>query len=317
MKKVIFLLTVLFTLGAFHKAEASHVAGAEISYRYIGDSTGTANEYEITVIVYRDSQGIPWTLDPFPLSIQSGVCNATLTANLTMEYISVDNDTVPGPGGPVPGYDNCANEGDTEFDRFHMFRYKGVAILPPCPDWVMSYTLPAARNSAIDNLASLNTLLLVAKLNNTLGPNSSASFTTPAVKSFCKDRDFEWSQGAAETDPGDNLYFSLAEPLEGAYPGNGTGYNAGYSVSDPMTTINGFNLDPATGIIKFRPAKKEFIVFKIVVQDFRIDPVSGQEIQVGEVMREIQLPIFEDCKGVDDFFTGPRLDFSKLGQSEL
>ncbi len=316
MKKLIFLLTVLFSLGALNDAEASHIAGGDITYRYIGDVTGIPFDYEVTVRVYRDTEGIPFDSPNITLKVTSSCFNEQNFPLNRIPFPANPNDA--NGGGYVEGYENCGDTNSVDSLRFVQFLYKDTITLPGlCTDYVFSYETPCCRNSEIDNLSNLGTSILIrAKLNNTLGPNNSAQFNTGAVKLFCKNRRFQWSQGAGDPDINDLLIFSLANPLDGPAPdGTPIGYNAGYSVDQPMTTVNGFNLDSLTGVVTFTPAKEEFIVFKMIVQDFRYDPNLNDTVTVGEVMREIQIPVVNECGSEQSFETGPRVNLNVPGQS--
>ncbi|MDZ7845484.1 MAG: hypothetical protein U5L96_01160 [Owenweeksia sp.] len=93
-------------------------------------------------------------------------------------------------------------------------------------------------------------LYLESKLNNTLGPNTSPFFVNPAAKFFCVNQPFNWSQAADEPDK-DSLIYTLAQPWgQGATPIN---WAAGFSTTQPMITTNGFNLNPANGLMTFTP----------------------------------------------------------------
>ncbi len=323
MKKVIFLLTLFFALTAFHDAKASHIAGADISYVYIGDSTGIPFNYMITVRVYRDTEGIPLGNGPLDLTISSTTCGESRVKNFPL--IPFDDPTSPffnpndpDGGGYIPGYEICGDSTGTDKYRFAQFLYQDTVILSgPCVDWRFTHLTACCRNSDIDNLADLGTgILVVGKLNNTAGPNNSAQFNTPAVKLFCKNKKFDWSQGAGDPDQSDELLFSLANPLGGPAPdGTLLNYNPGYSFEEPMTTQNGFTMNSKTGVVTFTPIKKEFIVFKMIVQDFRYDPGFGDTVLVGEVMREIQIPIENVCGSENSFATGPRIDVQAFGQT--
>jgi hypothetical protein len=48
MKKILSLLFLLISITGF----ASHYAGGDIQYRYIGDSTGISNHYKIILITF-------------------------------------------------------------------------------------------------------------------------------------------------------------------------------------------------------------------------------------------------------------------------
>ena len=54
MKKLLVLLFGLLSVGM----SASHLAGGDIQYKYIGDSTGIQRHYKVILRVYRDVTGI-------------------------------------------------------------------------------------------------------------------------------------------------------------------------------------------------------------------------------------------------------------------
>ena len=39
-------------------SKASHIIGGDIQYKYVGDSTGVANQYRVKLVLYRDLTGI-------------------------------------------------------------------------------------------------------------------------------------------------------------------------------------------------------------------------------------------------------------------
>jgi hypothetical protein len=54
MKKLYVLLALLMSFAS----TASHLAGGDIQYRYIGDSTGISRHYKVILRLYRDVTGI-------------------------------------------------------------------------------------------------------------------------------------------------------------------------------------------------------------------------------------------------------------------
>ena len=76
MKK--FLLGLLMTLGLM--AQASHLAGGDIQYRYIGDSTNINRHYKVILRLYRDVTGIAFpTTDIVTVSFCN---NVNLASNI-------------------------------------------------------------------------------------------------------------------------------------------------------------------------------------------------------------------------------------------
>ena len=79
MKK---LYVVLALLMSFVSA-ATHLAGGDIQYRYIGDSTGIPRHYKVILRVYRDVTGIPMpTTDQ--VTVSSG-CYSNITIPMTLQ----------------------------------------------------------------------------------------------------------------------------------------------------------------------------------------------------------------------------------------
>ena len=57
-KLILFIFLLGIILISQKEAKASHLAGAEIFYKYVGDSTGNNGDYLITLKIYRNIDGI-------------------------------------------------------------------------------------------------------------------------------------------------------------------------------------------------------------------------------------------------------------------
>lgn len=292
MKRIVLAVLgtfALFLLGT-QDAMASHTAGGSITYDYIGDSTGVPYQYCITLVLYRREQGIGLGTTQ-PISISSS-CFGTQNVTLTQP---------PGiPQGVTPrGDTNCIDQSDPGYNtaKIEEYIYTGCVTLPgKCSDYVFSWEL-CCRNSNITNLvgASGYELYLESKLNNTLGPNDSPYFLNPGAKFFCVGQPFTWSQAATEPDQ-DSMVFTLAQPWGG--PNQPIPWAPGYSTLQPMTTANGFNFNPATGVFVFTPTQPEVDVVKIVVEEYRFDTVFFSWLLVGTAIREMQIPILGTCNPI-------------------
>lgn len=303
MKKILFtLLSALLLMAMPQEAKASHAAGGEITYKYIGNA---ANPYKycVTLTVYRDTRGA--TIGATQSITISSSCFGNQTISLTRDSVSIPK-----------GYNACVDPNDPSSFSIDQNTYSNCNVTLPgkCTDYKFSWSL-CCRNGAISNLVnpSSENLYLESKLNNTIGPNTSGSFLNPAAKSFCINQPFTWSQAAAEPD-GDSIYYRLGTPLDGIAGGASTpiAWAAGFSTAQPMTTLNGFNLNNRTGTFLFTPTQNEVDVIKIVVDEYRYDTVFGVWINNGSIFREVQLPIQATCDPVaqqgitiDTNITGP------------
>lgn len=314
MKKTLLLTFVLISFLVPHQAKATHAAGGEIYYEHVAGNT-----YRVFVFLYRDVAGsdMPGTID---LCITSS-CDAPRTVILGQ---------VPDPlsgnasGSSVSNLNECAlpNPGATGGVDYQLYVYSDLVTLNgPCPDWLFSYTL-CCRNHAIVNLVSPgNTAIyLEAKLNNTIGPNTSPKFIVPAVKRWCTvdptdsaSKPVVWSQASIEPD-GDSIFYKFANPQTGggcsstaAGPTN-INFAGGYSLTSPMTTHNGITIDRKNGTFTFMPVLPEVVVIRIDIEEYRFNTNGSLRWElVGSSMRDIQVAISAIC--VNTVADGDKLNF--------
>jgi gliding motility-associated-like protein len=314
MKKpalVIALIALYF--GFTPNTSASHLAGAEINYTYIGDTTGIPHQYLVSLQIYRDLTGIPLNTNNQELCVSSA-CFGNQT------YIFDFKPVLFSAGGnarqalPVPGLTECVdtNDPDLVYTEIYFFT-KVVTLSGNCADWKFSWHDNARNTNQIDNLtfgATGADLFVEALLNNTLGNNSSPVFINPAAKSFCVGSPFVWSQAAIEPD-GDSLYYDFGNPLVSAIapvcvtPSNATFAN-GYSISQPMSTTGGITIDHRYGTFRFTPAQIENVVINVIVQEYRFDNTFMAWRLIGNTVRDLQIPVVGSCKPAAT--SGPRLD---------
>ena len=267
---------------------ASHFAGGDITYEYIGDSTGVPYNYCITLTLYRRELGIGVGTTQ-TVSVNSGCFGAGTITVSQANYSAYNSNFVQ--GGTPRGDTNCVDQSDPGYSqgRLEEYRYRACVVLPgKCADYVFSWT-SCCRNNNITNILTPGAIaiLLEAELNNTIGDNTSPDFINPGAKFFCVGQSFTWAQTSIEPD-GDSLYYSLGLPA-------GAVWASGYSTLQPMSTVNGFKLNPTNGVLNFTPSQPEVDVLKIVVEEYRLDPVSGIYLQVGSIFRDIQVPVLATC----------------------
>lgn len=291
------LLTVCLLLCAslfgINEAKASHASGADLTYTCLGN-----NQYQFQLSLFRDCEGIA---APTGATINfTSSCGSSTSLSLTRQGNGVEvSQLCPSQlgssscnGGNLPG--------------MQQYTYTGTITLPyTCADWNISYALNA-RNAAITNLnnADIYDLYVEATLNNTNGLcNNSPFFTSLPVPYVCSQDLFFYNHGAVDVD-GDSLVYTMVQPRDtrtAVVP-----YNSGFSVSNPMATVNGFNFNTQTGQMSATPSTTQNAVVAVRVDEYR----NG--VLIGSTIRDMQfvvincssnnLPQASGVNGTTDFF---------------
>ncbi len=273
------------------------MAGGKIWYEYAGDAQHPYR-YNVYMILERDISGVTMTSYlPATICITSS-CFSTTTLSMPLLPFSIKpgSDTIPGSySGSIvtPGQSDCLGQMSSVAAESY-FLHQQVDLPGKCADFSFNYSV-SARNAS-SNLTTSGNFYIEAKLNNLHGPNSSPRFINPAFKSFCVGTSFEWSQEALEPN-GDSIYYDFGTPQTGNC-GNPVAmtFRSGYSQSNPMTTVNGINLDSNSGLLSFTPAQTEVVVIHIVATEYRFDSILQLHLIVGSSEMDIQIPIVANCR---------------------
>ena len=298
MKQFLTLFLFLISFGMM----GSHLSGGDIQYRYIGDSTNVARQYEVLLRIYRDNSGIPMGNTQTVYINSSCYTQQSLTVTL-----------MAGSGGIAPTLFDCVVPSSTT-KTLEIYAYKGVVTLPGnCNDFTFWWQ-QCCRPGGIDNINTSNGFgsdgfYFDAKLNNTMGQNSSPIFVSEPVRAFCVNNPFNWKQTVIEND-GDSIAFSMIKCREGNYPGTDINFDAGWSASQPITSSY-FNLDPATGLINFLPTMQEIDVASVLVKEYRYDSLYNIWNLVGTASRDMMIQIEATCAPA--VMDGVGLDFDAPG----
>ncbi len=172
-KFVHWLLPLLLLLGS-HVAEASHIAAADLSYRCLG-----GNQYEITLRVFTDCQGISAPRSA-GVQVQSiGICSAP-SQNVTLTRTS--NREVPIVCAAQAGLSACTNPG-SGFIGYEESVYVGTTDLSAYVSancgWTISYQ-NCCGNPAITNIANATSSarhIEVNGLSNAVASSNSSPYT--------------------------------------------------------------------------------------------------------------------------------------------
>ncbi len=284
MKKALLLILILFT-GAI-TTKASHIAGADLTYRWIG-----GNDWELTFTFYRDCSGI--SVDASALiKIKSASCGQNFSVNLQ---------PVAGTGQEItpscPTQTTTCSSGSLYGIREHV--YKGTVTLQPCADWTFYYCT-CCRNPPIQTISSPSSvgMYIGATLNNTVAAtgsgnkNSSPTFSNKPNTILCVNQSFCYNHGAIDLD-GDSLVYSLVSPYDEGPSGSGCSGNGGvfvqytgaYSAQQPLLSSPLVSLDPVTGDICMKPTQQIVTIMAVLVKEYR------NNILIGSVFRDMQVNV--------------------------
>jgi len=291
MKKIFYLLGLLLW-AAQMQLSATHVAGGDISYRYIGDSSGIANHYEVLVRLSRDaSQGT----QSMPTQIPVLVCSNAYPSQSVTAYLIAG-----GPGQIANAVFNCVSPGSLNTVPIEIYSYRGIATLPgTASDFTFAFNF-CCRSNSIQNLTGSGGIIfhLRARLNNMIGNNSSPKFLVDPIRTFCVNKTVNWVHPVYEAD-GDSLFFKLVSVKSGATgcAFNPTTYQAGYSAQQPITTTppQSLVINPKTGTITFTPAVSQVVAVAFEVEEYRYDSTFFVWFIVGSSYWDTQIGIATNC----------------------
>jgi len=264
-----FVIVLLSTLLPFHKSEASHSMGADITYICNGNG-----QYAVTLKFFRDCDGI----DPgntATINYQSASCGVNNSINLTLQGSPIDITPL------CPGQNSNCN-GGVGIYGVQQYTYIGTITLPPScgNDWVLSYGT-CCRNNAITTLngPANQDFYVQALLDNTITLcNNSPTFSNPPTAFICNGQNINYNHGVVDPD-GDSLVFSLGACLQGN--GMPVNYAPGFSGTAPLSAT-GLTINPVNGSLNFTPTGNQVGVLCIKVEEFR----NG--VKIGEVVRDMQ-----------------------------
>ena len=287
MKKLTTLF-LLVLLCSFY-SRASHIAGADLTYRWIG-----GNDWEITFTFYRDCSGIPADVQA-TIYIQSVSCGQSFSTVLPQIAGSGAEITPACPSQPT----TCTTGNAYGIQEYI---YQGTVTLQPCSDWVMYYCT-CCRNPPIQTIGATpdsDGMFIMATLDNTAAstqggnPNSSPQFSNKPNTIICENQQFCYNHGAVDPD-GDSLVYTLIAPYDQGptqYWTNCSGgggvsvvYTSPWSATQPLTSNPPMTIDPVTGDICMLPTQQIITVMAVLVQEYR------HGIMVGSVLRDMQVTV--------------------------
>lgn len=270
------VFSVSFILMLVNPSKATHHAGLEINYQYIG-----GNQYILTVNNYIDcSSGAPmW---PTAIITAISTCGDALSSTLFAN---------PSPSTPLRDVsqltlseilNNTCNGGTNPGMRH--YQYTDTITLPVCNGGWNFKTTNYDRNVSI-NSNSLGQLdWSYATLTNAgmLASNNSPKYTAIyPIPYFCVNQKSSYNVDVYDPD-GDSLYYSFIAA-------KGAGeidliYTSPYSSTSP---IDGVVLDSKTGKMTFTPLLTGNYIINVLIEEF--DPITG--VKKGSVIRDFEIVV--------------------------
>ncbi|MDB5236347.1 MAG: hypothetical protein JWR44_3340, partial [Hymenobacter sp.] len=298
------LLLALLALGA-RPAQATHLLGGEMSYRYL-DANGTTAapfRYEVTVTLY--SNGLyysnPNGIAAPPTSVLVDFYNRTNGArlfgiNIARTSPSQANNNLPPPIAPaVP--QGCAVQGPSQ--PFYLCKYVQIVNLPVSFDGYYAVFSLSARNAGIANInnSGNQSMTLYVSMAPPLITNRSPVFSDTAVAIVCQNDTTVTLNNAVDPD-GDRLVYSFGTPynvLSSAATTPPTFQNVPYNLNFSVTAPFGPGpgnfalLNASTGIAKYGATTNGLYVVAVDVAEYR--NINGREVLIGTTRRDLQLVV--------------------------
>ncbi len=269
-----FVIFILFLFLSRSAAHANHIAGGELSYKYLGVGTvpGTG-QYSITLKLFRQCSSSGAQLDAQANITIYRVGMSTFETNLQVPISGPDvlRLTTPGPCIVNPP-EVC----------YQIGTYTTVVTLPFT---ATGYVIAYQRGNRVTNLenvmASSVGATYVATIPGTSFQPNAPENTTPVFNGedtvlVCKNNSFYYNFSASDAD-GDRLeyvfeaayaYSGTPNPAAAAPPPyNSLNYRFGYSPDAPMGTK--VNLDPKTGMMSGTAPDAGVYVVTVAVLEYR------------------------------------------------
>lgn len=284
---------LLLLAGATGTARASHFYGADLFYTH-----QSGNTYQISLVVYGDCAG-----SAFPL-LQNGAPQVDVYKNGT-QFQTTLNLSQSGPGVEVtpvcPSQVNNTTCNGGSVPGVKRYTYTTTYTLNgTSTNWRfvtngnMGNNSLAGRSNSISNIATGtgSIMILEATLNNTVGSNSSPTYTTIPTPFFCINKPAQYNPGAVDPNA-DSLGFALVDGLQVTQTSTvvtNVTYVAPYSATAPLGTAAGtFSFSATTGQLAFTP--------NIVQQSLVVSRVSEYRngVLVGTSMREMTFVVLNNC----------------------
>ncbi|MCB9241815.1 MAG: hypothetical protein H6608_11815, partial [Flavobacteriales bacterium] len=296
----------------YQKAHATHVMGADITYRCVDTL-----KFEFTIKYYRSCKGVSFSNPSSASRIKCATGGGSASVSLSLVGIRDVTPVCATAGKPCnPKNTYGTGEGIEEHEYtttidFNKAPYSSLlgSGSNKCCQFIIE-TGQCCRNSDITTGAANQNFYTFAMLDVCKAPcNSSPALTTEPIAFLCCNQPFYYNNGASDTSNFDSLSYSFSDPLKAQ--NSAIGYSGQYTKNTPFKVYDptgkgvvnpnanppiGIYLDPETGDLIFTPTKcDEITVAVLQVNEWRKNS-SGKYELIGITRRDMQF-IAKTCPG--------------------
>lgn len=295
------ILSFFIAFGFSFQANATHVMGADITYKAI-DSL----KYEISITYYRWCNGVGI---PNPSSSTRIRCISGVSTNVSLSLKSITEitelcDTAPRRCNPANTYGTGEGVEKHVYTAIIDFTSSPYNSLVNCGTVIIE-TGQCCRNSSINTGASNSNFYTYAEIILSQSYNNSSPTFTSNPKAFlCCNQPAYLSVNAIDTVDHDSISYAWASPKSAystniGYSGSGYAYNHPFkayypgNLAPPYRNANanppiGITLDPKNGELIFTPTRcNEETVACWEITEWRKDS-SGVYQKIGSIRRDVQ-----------------------------
>ncbi|MEZ5015607.1 MAG: gliding motility-associated C-terminal domain-containing protein [Flavipsychrobacter sp.] len=293
-----FLYVAVFTIATFvafnKEAKASHAAGGEIVYEWLGDST-----YRFFFKFYRDCTGISQPTS-VSLCFFNSCTNTTFNRTMTQWTGTVPPYNQPN-GSPVSAgcsqYTNKCQNSSSSVPGYREWWYSVIETLPlACNSWKFAVWISARNNS--NNIVGGNLYVETIFNSSFTWANSSPYFSIKPIPYVCVNQQYTYNNGAIDPN-GDSLVSQIINPLVGSSCQNAA-TNIGLVNQTPVISFptnplqtgnNNFSLNTATGQMSFTATQQGASTLSIRTTEYRNNQF------LGSIIRDVQVQVLP-CSAV-------------------
>ena len=298
--RTIYLLSILFFLST-GKGYADNYFGAQLSMKPINQN---GKNFRITLITYMDNNYAP--LNPAIPNVEGAVIWRKRD-NQMMLFLTMRS---RGDSSHVINFPNAKCAEENNLDIYYTTVFQDVFLDPALYNDPQGYYIAFDRCCRAVNLNNITdsrniSLTEIVEFPPVTTVNSSPVFTTKSTGEYlCKGKPFKSDFGATDPD-GDELRYSLIDPLSG-YTSlnfiNGSGpyydliprtnrrtinWSSGYNKNNQIPGNPPLTINASTGEISASPTEAGFYGFSILCEEYR------NNVRIGSTRRDFSIKVLE------------------------
>jgi gliding motility-associated-like protein len=317
------LLSILLLLFSFSQTNATHMMGADISYKCLGNG-----KYKIIAKIYRDCRGVSFNNPTFGAFAGTNGGNGCGSVNLTgLSRTSIRDVTTRCSSSSNPcnpsntygtgkGVEEHTYEAEIDFGRSPLNQFVGKSS---CCE-ITFYVGQCCRNGAITTGASnadfyTTCMINICNIQKTdKDCNSSPQLSNEPVGFLCCNTPWYYNNGAIDTVDFDSISYRLVKGIRGL-PNTAVNYTSPFDERYFMTPFcippsatnikctpnvnvdppRGLYFDTSNGDIITTPIKCDEVPIIVIEQtEYRKD-TNGVWVVIGRTRRDMQMWVIDEC----------------------